>query len=287
VTGTPRPAFTADECETIIHAALSAGDVKAVYYALLAMAPQDPHRAEQIRDTLKLGLALASQPTRVTVVDTATVRDISGDVLYPSGRQRIMPASYWAGTTRVERALFGRNHGVYLLPTIELVDRLTELIGDRTAIEVGAGDGVLAQALGIPATDSMQHAKPPWRDQYVPARLGPPVPYGPNVIDMDAATAVRVFQPQVVIGCYVTWKDRPGGAGNEAGVDELDVLAHCDTYVFVGHDHVHRNSALWSQPHTIEYPPYVYSRAVAEGRHFIGVWPGRNHPPTVRQEDHR
>ncbi len=50
---------TPDECEALFHAALRAGDPEGAYCALLVMAPQDPHRAERIRDTTLLALAVA------------------------------------------------------------------------------------------------------------------------------------------------------------------------------------------------------------------------------------
>lgn len=207
-------------------------------------------------------------------LDPATIRDISGDVLGPDGRLQILPAAYWASTSREERALFGRLHGIYTFPTDELVDRLVELIAGRTAIEIGAGHGVLAQALDIPATDSMQQVKGPAADLYVPGKLGPPAPYGPNLIDMHASRAVRQYRPQVVIGSWITGKSRPDMPGNDDGVDELDILAHCETNILIGHTAIHHGSALWTKPHTIEHPDYLFSRAMAEGRDFLGVWRG-------------
>ncbi len=209
-------------------------------------------------------------------LDPRRIRDISAEVLGGDGRLRVLPAAYWAGTTMQERALFGHRHGVYGFPTVELVDHLAGVIGDRTAIEIGAGHGVLAEALGIVATDSHQQAKSPYREHY--ARIGhPPVRYGPNVVDCHASRAVRRYRPQVVIGCWVTWKydrARHDAGGNEAGVDELDVLRHCETYVMVGDEVNHAGSRLWSLPHQVQYPPFVYSRSSSGAREFVAVWPG-------------
>lgn len=55
------PTFDADTCEQIFHAALAARDFKGVEAALTVMAPQDPHRAELLFNTLKVGLALADE----------------------------------------------------------------------------------------------------------------------------------------------------------------------------------------------------------------------------------
>lgn len=49
-----------DVLEEIVHRALKDGDAKGVHAALLLMAGQDPHRAESILDTIKVGLHLRS-----------------------------------------------------------------------------------------------------------------------------------------------------------------------------------------------------------------------------------
>lgn len=207
-------------------------------------------------------------------LDASKIRDISADALGPDGRLKVLPAEFWAGTTMWERALFGHRYGLYSFPTVELVDYLRELIGDRRAIEIGAGHGVLAQALGIPATDSHQQAKMPWKAQ-IAAAGQPGVPYGPNVQDMDAREAISRYHPQVVIGCWVTHKfnpKRPFAKGNEAGINELDLLGRVQTYIVVGNQYVHRNKEIWVVPHVIEHPDFVYSRARNGEPDFIARW---------------
>lgn len=214
---------------------------------------------------------------RYVHLDPSKIRDISGDVLSPQGRLRIRAAEYWKSTTQEERAVFGTRHGIYSFPTVELLQYLYRFIGGRRAIEIGAGNGTLAANLGIPATDSRQQEEPKYRRVY--KALGQAiVPYGPNIIKMDAHQAVRHYRPEVVIACWVTHKwdpARPEREGNEVGVDEVDVLNNCGTYVFIGNKHVHRDSALWELPHTIEYPPWLYSRKVNDSPDFIGIWEGR------------
>lgn len=210
-------------------------------------------------------------------LDPKRVRDISPDVLDEYGRLRIMPASYWRSTMRDERILFGTRRGIYNFPTEELVKYLRHIIGGRSAIEIGAGNGVLASALGITATDSYQQRRPKYRMIY--ERAGQPiVPYGSNVIEINAYQALRKFKPQVVIGCWVTHLYDPvrhEAGGNEVGVDEVDVLDRCETYVHVGNEKVHEGKAIWSEPHTIAYPEWVYSRAHNGTRDFVAQWDRR------------
>jgi len=222
-------------------------------------------------------LTLAANLSRHGVaIDEEQTRDLAPEVLDDEGRIRVLPASYWAGTTPHERALFGHRHGIYSFPTVELVEYLRDLIGDREAIEIGAGHGVLAQALGIPATDSRQQAQGYARAIYE-ATGRPPVQYGPNVEEMHASRAVRHYRPQVVVGCWVTHlfdPRRPEAGGNNAGIDEWDILRNCGQYVVVGNDAVHGVKAIWSRPHHVEHPPWLYSRAVAGGGDFVAVWRG-------------
>lgn len=221
-------------------------------------------------------LLAASTQNESFTLDPVQIRDISAEVLDEDGRLRVLPAAYWVGTTAQERGLLGHRFGLYSFPTVELVDHLRTFIGDRSAIEIGAGHGVLAQALGVPATDNFMQNKDPYRTLYA-LRGQTTVPYGPNVEDCHASRAVRKYRPKVVIGCWVTHKwdpRRPDAGGNEVGVDEEDILKYCEHYVIVGNEKVHEAKKIWSRPHVIEYPDFVYSRTLNGSRDFIATWPG-------------
>lgn len=210
-------------------------------------------------------------------LDTSKIRDISEDVLDEEGSLRIMPAAYWATTTPQERMLFGHRHAAYGLPTTELVERLQEIIAGRSAIEIGAGSGILAAALGITATDSHQQLQAKYRPAY-DGNGQPRIRYGADVKFLDAAQAIGRYRPDVVVASWVTHKwnpRRPQAEGNEAGVNEEAVLDRCQAYVFVGNEKVHENKSIWDRPHSIEYPSFVYSRAANGTRDFISVWAGK------------
>lgn len=208
--------------------------------------------------------------------DPAKIRDLRPLALDQEGRIKILPSAFWASTTVSERAVFGVRTGHYHFPTVELVQHLRTLIAGRTAIEVGAGNGVLAKALEIPATDNKQQLMPKYRAQYEAAEQ-PIVPYGDNIIDMNASIAVRYYKPDVVIGCWVTHlydPKAPERKGNEIGLDEPDVLKHCQEYVMIGNEKTHKEKPVWSREHSIDYPPFVFSRAFAGGRDFLAVFQG-------------
>lgn len=212
----------------------------------------------------------------IAVLDTRNTRDISPDVLAPDGTLRVMPASYFRDTTVVERAMFGQRAGVYGFLTEELVDWLRERIAGRSAVEIGAGHGQLAAALGIPATDSKMQDDPRVAAFYAAAGQ-PTVRYGANVQKLDAKEAVRKLRPQVVVASWVTHLYRPArhaAGGNMFGVNEEDILARCEEYIFIGNTQVHAGKSIWNQPHEILHPDWLYSRAHNGTPEFIAVWRG-------------
>lgn len=214
------------------------------------------------------------------VIETEGVRDLGPEVLDPYGRPRVLSAAWWASTTVQERALFGHRNGIYCFPTIELVERLKQIIDGRAAIEIGSGNGVLAEALGIPGSDNFQQEMPKYKFIYAATRQ-PTVKYGPNVWNMHASQAVRHWKPQVVIGAWITQKfnpARPELGGNEIGVDLRDIRLQCEQLVLIGNEKTHDSNPLWTMKHEIDYPDYLYSRAANGSREFIATWKGGKSP---------
>jgi hypothetical protein len=208
-----------------------------------------------------------------THVINSSTRDLTS-FAFDGDRFRVMSAQAWHGTTQAERGMLCTKHAMYCLPTTELVERLQQIIGGRSAIEIGAGNGVLAQALDIHATDNHMQDIPRYRDAYTMLQQ-PTVRYGARVENLDAHAAVQRYTPQVVIAAWVTHRYDPArheAGGNEIGVDEDAIIDSVETYVMVGHTHVHRHKSIWSRPHEIEFPLYVLSRAMSGGKNFIATW---------------
>lgn len=211
----------------------------------------------------------------IDLLDPRGVRDLAPLALDTNGELRVLPASFWAETTRDERVLFGLRHGLYCFPTVELVEWLKRAIGDRSAIEIGSGNGVLAKALGIPATDNHMQEWPEIRAVYELTKQ-PTVTYGANVERMDALEAVAHYKPQVVVAAWVTHKYallRAAHGGNVHGVEEVEMLRQIETYLFVGNRSTHAGKALWAQP-PAEYveAPWLVSRAMGEAPNFLARW---------------
>lgn len=134
---------------------------------------------------------------------------------------------------------------------------LRERIAGRRAIEIGAGNGALAQALGIAATDSRLQEEPDIAAYY--RAIGqPPVRYGAQVEKLDAVAASAKYRPQVVIGSWITHLADPAPpekGGSACGVDEEQVVASRDEYICIGNAQVHRHKPIWNLPHDKVSPP--------------------------------
>lgn len=207
-------------------------------------------------------------------INPAQVRDVSSLLLDAEGCLRVVPARTLEATTPQERFLFGVREGVYSFPTEELCEFLRSRIAGRTAIEIGAGHGVLSQALSILATDNRQQEDEELK-AYYQAIGQPTVRYGANVEKLDAAAAVEKYKPAVVVACWVTHQfdaAHPAAGGSRSGVNEASLIAQCDEYIFIGNEHVHTAKPIWALPHEKITPPWLYSRAINGTRDFIAVW---------------
>lgn len=159
------------------------------------------------------------------------------------------PADYWASKTLGQRVRFGHETGIYSFPTHEGVDFIKEAIAGREAraIEIAAGIGAWAKALGIRATDSYLQRRPDIAAKYREMRQ-PPAPYGKHVEKLEAIKAVRKYRPLVVVASWATQKfrsDRFCMRGNADGIDELRLLPMIDSYILVGNSGQHGDKMIF------------------------------------------
>ena len=105
--------------------------------------------------------------------------------------------------------LFMHKYGLYTFPTTELIEYLAGLIQGKSAIEIGAGMGVIGRSLGIPITDNKMQEWPEVKACY-DACMQPTIKYPSDIIEMAAVEAVRHYKPDIVLGSYITHKWRPG-----------------------------------------------------------------------------
>lgn len=227
--------------------------------------------------------ALKNAPQDASVmVPTRPVGEILADLdarLLDGDRQlRVLPSAVYDTIDHTDLRVWCNQRAIYGLPTVELVDWLKTLIDGRTAIEVGAGNGALGRALGIPRTDSWLQDQPDVQLMY---RLQgqPTITYGPDVERLEAMEAVRKYRPQVVVGSWVThWidpnKPMPPGGGNMYGLHEDRILrfSSVESYVVVGHTTVHKHKPILQLPHRVIREPWVRSRAADPSGNAIFVW---------------
>ena len=97
-----------------------------------------------------------------------------------------------------------KKQGHLVLPTVELIDQLQELLKDSIrSIEIGAGAGNLGRFLNIPMTDAMIQGKPEIAAYY--KMIGQPTINYPQEVDhLEAMDAVRRYHPWTVVASWVT-----------------------------------------------------------------------------------
>lgn len=220
------------------------------------------------------------------VVDRSDVKYLDAEILNEAGRVRASPASTFRGYDSLHLLQWCTERGRYGLPTAELVDFLRERIDGRKAIEVGAGMGDLGYHLGITMTDSCIQQKHKQNKtqfgQFVRAMYSmsrstetkPP----PDVLRMDAETAVRKLKPAVVVASWLTQKyrngDPPDFGASVWGADENYILQNCALYIFIGNEHTHRDKRILAKPHETHKPDWLVSRALRPEQNVIWIWEG-------------
>lgn len=162
-------------------------------------------------------------------------------------------------------------NAVYQLPTLELINFLKEKIAGRKAIEICSGRGHIARLLEIKATDNYMQTRPEILAYYLSMGQMPIVP--PDFVEkMDAIEAIRKYNPEIVIGCFVTHKWENGlQTGNEFGPDERKIIEVAD-YIMVGNDRIHWEKPIRQVQHEELYFPWLRSRAFDQDRNCVMIW---------------
>lgn len=190
---------------------------------------------------------------------------------------RIVPAASETLLTFGQNALsvFCHKHGVYQLPTTELVSFLSKEIEGMHTIEIGSGNGVIGRSLGIMMTDNYMQTWPEIIAHYESVKQ-PVVQYGKDVKEIAANPAVRTYRPKVVVGCWIThlWKEGMK-EGNMHGVDELAMFGNgIEKYIHVGNLNTHQHKPILKNKHlrieTYQFP-WLLSRSLAYKDNIIHI----------------
>lgn len=160
------------------------------------------------------------------------------------GQLRVVPYQNIQNFSQNQVSLFCLKHAVYQIITQELVDFLKKEIKGFLSIEIGSGNGCLAKALGIPATDNFLQERKEIKRIYHNAGQ-PTIRYGSEVKKQDALTAIKLHKANCAVGSWVTHKYKPRlQDGNKFGVDEMILAKKLEKYIFIGNSETHKNKEL-------------------------------------------
>lgn len=185
------------------------------------------------------------------------------------GKLQVMPFSFYKQFTENEIKFFMHQEGIYVLPTSELVDWLRDNMVGK-AIEIGAGHGAIARALNIPITDSRMQELPEIKLAYL-AGGQPVIKYADDIEKLNAEQAIKKYNPDTVIGCFITHKWN-GVNGNAYGVDLLKLIKSVNKYIHVGNLITHKDYNIYKFLSDEHYFDWLITRSVNQKDNRIFVW---------------
>ena len=162
-----------------------------------------------MRFTRQNGLA-ASEIER-DLVDLKRVGEIVKSIVGKDGKIYPIPYSLIENDTLDTLNFVMQALGLYTFPTLELCEWLSSQIDDNpelephSAIEICGGTGWIGRQLGIPSTDVKNMENPLVQDVMLEQASMPTI-YADDVETLEASDAVKKYQPEIVIGSYVTSK---------------------------------------------------------------------------------
>jgi len=177
-----------------------------------------------------------------TVLENTDISNLENQV-FENGLLKVMPSSFYHSLDQNQVKILMWKHGIYVIPTQELIDWLKQNIHGKS-IEIGAGIGTISRALEIPITDSRMQELPEVKMYY--ALGGQPVIQYPNDVEkLDFKQAIFKYQPQTVIGCFITHKyDPQTNTGNAYGIEEEFILKNVSRYINVGNLYTHKDKPI-------------------------------------------
>lgn len=199
-------------------------------------------------------------------------------LLLDGDRIKLLPASFYDQFEWMDLRIWCQARAFYTIPTVELIDWLKAQIGDRSAIEVAAGNSSIGFHLGIRASDSY-HQHLPEMLLYYAAHGQPVTNPSPEVEKLEAVEAVEKYKPQVVIASWLTQKYQAGDESKGVnssiyGAKESEILDRVETYIHVGSKSSHGDKRILQYPHEEVILPGLITRGA--GQSIIYVWSSKN-----------
>jgi len=178
-----------------------------------------------------------------------------------TNRIKLLPVSVYSGIDRTELRIWCHYRARYLIPTIELINWLSDRIDGRRAIEIGAGNGDLGYHLGILAIDNGCQQYANVKLSYL---LSGQVPTNPpaDMKRIDAIQAIHDYRPEVAIGAWITDKFVDGSTeGNIYSPNGYQIIQNVE-YIRIGTEKIHGRSKILEFPHETVKPLGLISRTI-------------------------
>jgi hypothetical protein len=235
----------------------------------------------QLRELVVPKSSFAVVPAHRVVQYLAVREQLDDYLLGDDGLLKILPAAAYERFDPDFRALWCKEMGYHLLPTVELVDWLRSEIGDASAIEICAGAGVLGQALGVPSIDwdvcgRFPAAKACYLGLANPGAAEAIPIIGPRCERIEAMEAIAKYRPQVVFGGYVTQRLYPGEpdwmAGSAFGVEECTLIKCVRKYIVLSTRTTQQDKRIFRQRTRELSPPWLVTRHPDPAAALISVW---------------
>ena len=173
-------------------------------------------------------------------------------------------------------AIACQQKGIYQIITEELVDFVAHLIKNQSAIEICCGNGVLGKSLNIPLIDRKVSEDPRAKAYYQAHETAGAkcnLHYPPDVINMTANAAFRHYEPDWVIGAWVTQKLMKGKIGMMYGPVEEEFVEKAN-YIHIGTSHldIHTKKRINALPHNVIEAEWLVSRSTNEKPSQMRIW---------------
>lgn len=208
------------------------------------------------------------------VVPNSDISELEQRLFDENGNFRLLPSSELLAFGFDKLRLLGHEYGIYQFPTLELIEILTGIIGDKKCIEIGSGRGDIGRLLNIKTTDSHQQSKPQFRQLYESMNQ-PIIKYPKDVERLGYKDAIKKYRPDSVLGCWVTHRYEPKLhhlGGNIEGIDGDFIVRRAKKFIFVGNTNTHKG---WRFNELGKCQIYesdgIISRA-ASGKNFVAVF---------------
>jgi hypothetical protein len=209
-----------------------------------------------------------------TILNNADVSYLDSELL-SNDKLIIRPFSFFKHLNHEHLVIWCHKHGIYCVPTTELIDWLTpHIIKDKT-IEIGAGNGAIGRVLNIPITDSCYMRNNQQVILTYTLMRQPLTKYPDDIIELDAISAINHYAPDVVIGSWITHKYNPEQherEGNMFGVDEQIILDNVKKYIMIGNESVHKQKPILEKHHIAFKADWLISRSMHINSNIIYIW---------------